>query len=159
MCRNLGTRLYIVLCNEHVSVVLLLMSAIINCTNFFSLLQPGRDYEAFFKVSAWGSAEENMLSNKQGAHKSHKPSTEDKPDTNKPDVKLKRLDRQCVKPEKPRNHDIARFRAENSDMAKEASGDGTLSQGVQVMSLEETAQPSQHVRSECLQCTIPKIHV
>jgi tensin len=109
--------------------------------------QPGRDYEAFFKVSAWGSAEENMLSNKQGAHKSHKPSTEDKPDTNKPDVKLKRLDRQCVKPEKPRNHDIARFRAENSDMAKEASGDGMLSQGVQVMSLEETAQPSQHVRT------------
>ena len=133
-----------------------MFSKIVEATGFLSLLQPGRDYEAFFKVSAWGSAENNTHSSDQGPDKSQKPNKTDKPDMmNKPDyVKPERRDRSSVKPEIVRKPDRTRIRAENVDMDKDTSAEDWLSQQPQVMvSPEGKVLPSQDVRSECLHFT------
>ena len=56
----------------------------LRCIYIYLLIQPGRDYEAFFKASAWGAST---------------PADNRPPERHKPDVPP---DKPSVKPEKPR---------------------------------------------------------
>ena len=117
-------------------------------------MQPGRDYEAFFKASAWGGAENSTHSTDCGPDKSRKPNRTDEPHkTTKPDhVRPERTDRSSVKPEMVRKPDETKIRAENVDVD---DSEGLLSQQPLVMfSPERKVPPSQNVKSECVHVTL-----
>ena len=114
-------------------------NAVISPLLFPSTMQASRDYEAFFKASAWGATD--------GVSFKHKPDKPEKPE--KPDVKPERPDRpdRPSRPERPKKP----HKPEKPDTAEVTNSDDWLSrQRPQLMfPPSDTVPPPRDVRSKC----------